>query len=805
MIVQVVVDVPTGGTDRLFDYKVPSHLEGMVECGMRVVVPFGPRKVQGFVITTGNESDFTNLKEIEEVLDITPVLTKELLELGDWLTSNALCFKITAYQSMLPAALKAKYKKEVVLLDSANLNELPLEVRPWFTHREIVEWDELVSSGDKRLQVLVKKAVTEGFLEVIHRVNDKVTQKTMKLVEPASLDVLRDYLLQLDTRALKQKQVIDYFIKYPDPITVTALMELADTTRSTIKTLVNKSILTEKEVEVLRDPYANRKFKETQPLPLTENQQEVIAPIFHSLIHQQHKTYLIHGVTGSGKTEVYLQSIAKAINLGKEAIVLVPEISLTPQMVQRFKERFGALVAVLHSGLSTGEKYDEWRKIHHGRVKVVVGARSAIFAPFRNIGIIIIDEEHEATYKQEENPRYHARDVAIRRASYYQCPVILGSATPSLETYARAKKGVYHLLEMLKRVNQVRLPAVEIVDMREELKSGNRSMFSSALFDKLSDRLGRKEQSVLFLNRRGYSTFVMCRDCGYVAQCPHCDISLTYHQTSRSLKCHYCGHQERMPRTCNNCNSEHIRFFGSGTQKVEEEITKVFPGARVIRMDVDTTRKKGAHERLLTQFAEGRADILLGTQMIAKGLDFPNITLVGVLAADSMLHLPDFRASERTFQLLTQVSGRAGRHKLPGEVVIQTYTPEHYSIELVRNHDFHAFFEREMGVRKLQSYPPYYFITVIQVSHPEITKVIDVTEKITSFVRRSLSNQAVVLGPVASSIPRIKDRYRYQCMIKYKNEPKLVEILKEVLENYKRETSQGTLQVSIDMNPFVLM
>ncbi|RXI98061.1 primosomal protein N' [Anaerobacillus alkaliphilus] len=805
MIVQVVVDVPTGGTDRLFDYKVPTHLQGMVESGMRVIVPFGPRKVQGFVIHTSNESDLAKLKEIDEVLDVTPVLTNELLELGDWLTTNALCFKITAYQSMLPAALKAKYKKEVMLTNHEYLQELPIEVREWFKHRKVVDWEELITSGDKQLLVLVKKGVTQGLLEVIHKVNDKVTQKTIRVVEPVSVNSLTNQLHQLDNRALKQKRVIEYFLDNPEPISVSALMEQTDTTRSTIKSLVDKLVLTEKEVEVMRDPYVNRRFKKTEPLPLTAHQQDVITPIFHSLIEHQHQTFLIHGVTGSGKTEVYLQSIAKALEIGKEAIVLVPEISLTPQMVQRFKERFGSLVAVLHSGLSTGEKYDEWRKIHHGRVKVVVGARSAIFAPFRNIGIIIIDEEHEATYKQEENPRYHARDVAIQRASYYQCPVILGSATPSLETYARAKKGVYQLLEMLTRVNQVTLPAVEIIDMREELKTGNRSMFSKALHEKLSDRLARGEQSVLFLNRRGYSTFVMCRDCGYVAQCPHCDISLTYHQTSRSLKCHYCGHQERMPQTCSSCNSEHIRFFGSGTQKVEEEVAKVFPGARVIRMDVDTTRKKGAHERLLTQFAEGKADILLGTQMIAKGLDFPNITLVGVLAADSMLHLPDFRASERTFQLLTQVSGRAGRHQLPGEVVIQTYTPEHYSIDLVKNHDFHAFFEKEMGVRRLQSYPPYYYITVIQVSHPEITKVIDVTEKITAYVRRSLSDQSVVLGPVASSIPRIKDRYRYQCMIKYKNEPRLVEILKEIIENYKKETNQGTLQVSIDMNPYVLM
>lgn len=804
MIVQVVVDVPSGGTDRLFDYKVPIHLQTIIEKGMRVVVSFGPRKVQGFVVATDVETELSKLKEIETVLDVTPVLTEELLHLGDWLTTKVLCYKITAYQAMLPAALRAKYKKEVRLIESGNLARLPSELKERFLDRNVVQWDELVANG-QQLIPFIKKAVTSGLLEVTYVVKDKVTHKIVKVVEPIQSGGLQLQLKEFGNRAVKQRQLIEFFLNNPQSITITDLIEQAETSRSTIKSLVEKAILIENDVEVSRDPYANREFQRTKPLVLMKNQQKAIEPIYETINNEQHQTFLIHGVTGSGKTEIYLQSIAKVIDLGKEAIVLVPEISLTPLMVQRFKERFGSLVAVLHSALSKGEKYDEWRKIQNGVVQVVVGARSAIFAPFKNIGIIIIDEEHEATYKQEENPRYHARDVAIERASYYRCPLILGSATPSLETYARAKKGVYQLLSIPERVNDLALPTVEIVDMRDELRMGNRSMFSKSLYEKLSLRLERGEQSVMFLNRRGYSTFVMCRDCGYVAECPHCDISLTYHQSSRSIKCHYCGHEEQMPQKCNSCQSEHIRFFGSGTQKVEEEITKVFPGARVIRMDVDTTRKKGSHEKLLTAFGEGKADILLGTQMIAKGLDFPNITLVGVLAADSMLNLPDFRASERTFQLLTQVSGRAGRHRLPGEVVIQTYAPEHYSIELVRNHDFIRFFEKEMEIRKRQSYPPYYFVAVIQVSHPELMKVIETTEKIAAYVRRSLSPKSIILGPVVCSIPRIKDRYRYQCMIKYKNEPMLVDVLKEIIENYKREIQQGNLLVSIDLNPYVLM
>lgn len=557
-------------------------------------------------------------------------------------------------------------------------------------------------------------------------------------------------------------------------------------------------------MEVYRNPYDDEDFEQTKPFPLTEEQKQVITPILSSITNETYNPFLLYGVTGSGKTEVYLQSIAAVLEKGKEAIVLVPEIALTPQMVDRFKGRFGSQVAVLHSALSVGEKYDEWRKILRKEVKVVVGARSAVFAPFENLGIIIIDEEHESSYKQEDNPRYHARDVAVWRGQYHKCPIVLGSATPTLESFARAKKGVYELLTMEKRMNEQALPTVEIVDMREELRDGNRSMFSKALHEKIADRLEKKEQMVLFLNRRGHSTFVMCRDCGYVVQCPHCDISLTYHKMNHRLKCHYCSYEENMPTACPACQSTYIRFFGTGTQKVEEEITKLFPEARVIRMDVDTTSRKGMHEKLLKAFGEEKADILLGTQMIAKGLDFPKVTLVGVLTADTMLHLPDFRASEKTYQLLTQVSGRAGRHELPGEVIIQTYTPEHYSIELAKNQQYDVFFDQEMQMRRTRQYPPYYYVVLVTVSHPELLKAVQVTEKIVGHLRSHCSQQTMVLGPVASAIPRIKDRYRYQCMIKYKREPNLKNVLKMVNEHYQAEM-QKELQISIDFNPTMLM
>ncbi|MBU8907064.1 primosomal protein N' [Desertibacillus haloalkaliphilus] len=804
MIARVIVDVPTGQTDRLFDYLIPNQWQGVINVGMRVVVPFGPRHIQGFVIDITSSSEVKKLKSIVDVLDLTPVLTEELLELGEWLTETTLCFKISAYQVMLPAAMRSKVKKEIRILSDGD--KLPASVATWFQKRSSVRWEEIVQS-DPGLLKDFQHELKKGRLDVFYHVKDQVSKKTHKVVRPnGEGDDIEAAIARFDARADKQKLVMEHFLDQRQEIPVHDLVEKLKVSRTTIKALVQKGMLIESEVEVYRDPYKERTFQPTKPLPLTNEQQQVIAPILDSVENQSHKTFLLHGVTGSGKTEIYLQSIQRVLEKGKEAIVLVPEISLTPQMVNRFKSRFGSQVAVLHSALSKGEKYDEWRKIHRGEVRVVVGARSAIFAPFENLGIIIIDEEHESSYKQEENPRYHARDVAIYRGHYYSCPVVLGSATPSLETYARAQKGVYHLLPLLTRVNDIKMPSVDIIDMREELREGNRSMFSRALYDRLNDRLEKGEQSVLFLNRRGYSTFVMCRDCGYVATCPHCDISLTFHRSQHAMKCHYCGHQERMPSTCQSCESEHIRFFGSGTQKVEEELAKVLPGARVIRMDVDTTRRKGSHERLLTAFGEGKADILLGTQMIAKGLDFPNITLVGVLAADSMLHIPDFRSAERTFQLLTQVSGRAGRHEKEGEVIIQSYTPEHYSIQQVREHNYLDYFQEEMNVRKQSGYPPYYFLTVVTVSHSELANVVSVTEKITRFLHEQLqSNHTVILGPVASPIPRIKDRYRYQCMIKYKNEPSLVKVLREVQQHYVRETTKGDLHLSIDMNPYMMM
>ncbi|ATH72144.1 MULTISPECIES: primosomal protein N' [Bacillus] len=802
MIAEVIVDVTTKAIDRPFDYRVPDRFKGLVKAGMRVVVPFGPRKIQGFVTKIKEETDVQsgNIKDIVDLFDLSPVLTDELLELSHWLTEKTLSYHITALQSMLPAAMKAKYEKEIQVLSA---EELPQSLKELFGQQESILYADIPPEQLKPIQ----KHVQKGHLEVRYHVSQKSGKKKVRTLQVAvTKEKLEEKQKQLKKNAVKQKALLTFLFQANETTFLAKdLQQQTGASSQTIKALIQEGLLTESYEEIYRDPYRDRKFTPSTPLDLTTEQAEAAKPIHQAVSDEKHETFLLHGVTGSGKTEIYLQTIDHVLQKGKEAIVLVPEISLTPQMVQRFKERFGSNVAVLHSGLSTGEKYDEWRKIHRKEVKLVVGARSAVFAPFENLGMIIIDEEHESSYKQEEMPRYHAKDVAIERAGRHQCPVVLGSATPSLESYARAKKGVYTLLTLKRRVNQQQLPHVSLIDMREELRNGNRSMFSEELMLRLKEVLERKEQAVLFLNKRGYSSFVMCRDCGYVEQCPHCEISLTYHRFQKRLKCHYCGHEAPVPAECPECHSEHIRYFGTGTQRVEEELTKVLPEARVIRMDVDTTSRKGAHEKLLTSFGNKEADILLGTQMIAKGLDFPDVTLVGVLSADTSLHIPDFRSSEKTFQLLTQVSGRAGRHEKAGSVIIQSYTPSHYSIELTKQHDYEAFYEQEMLHRRHQSYPPFYFLAMVTVSHEEVTKAAHVTDKIVQFLKMNCAPNTRILGPAASPIAKIKDRYRYQCVIKYKRENELASLLRKIQDHYQKEMEQKQLMISIDMNPYMMM
>ncbi|MGC5328742.1 primosomal protein N' [Brevibacillus sp. SYSU BS000544] len=817
MIAQVIVDVPATRMNRPFDYLVPDYHVPLIEVGSRVVVPFGPRKLQGYVVGLQEEveSDIfadedkpQKLKPILEVLDDLAPLTPELIQLASWMSKQYLCPLVLALQSMIPAMLRSKSEKYLCLsdeLDERSARRSPLLLY-LMEHRSMS-----LSEAQKRFAdelTLVSGWIKSGILSYEYQVKDRITRKKetcLKLSIPVNQAM--EIIDSLPARSDRMKRVLAYLIDWShDQLpTVKAIMTELDISRSTITTLVEKGWVKTFEREVLRDPFANRTFTPDPKHAFTQEQQVALAPILRSVDSHEFASFLLHGVTGSGKTEVYLEAIERTLEQGREAILLVPEISLTPQMVNRLKGRFGDRVAVLHSALSQGERYDEWRKIQRGQVKLVVGARSAIFAPFRRLGLIIIDEEHESSYKQEETPRYHTRDVAMWRAKENQGVLILGSATPSLETYALATRGRYQLLQMKERVGGRALPDVHIVDMRNELRSDNRSMFSRDLHQMIEDRLRKQEQIVLFLNRRGYSTFVMCRSCGYTLSCPHCEISLTYHRTNHTARCHYCGYSTVQPKHCPECQSEHIRFFGTGTQKIEEELARLFPGVRVIRMDVDTTSRKGAHEELLSKFRTGQGDILLGTQMIAKGLDFPRVTLVGVIAADTSLHLPDFRAAEKTFQLLAQVGGRAGRHELKGDVLIQTYTPEHYSIQHATRHDYEAFYEEEMRYRKITGYPPFYRLVLITFSHEDVPMVIRAAEQYAHYLRTRIAPTTKLLGPVASPIARIKDRFRFQLMLKYRDEPKLVELLAQLVAHFEEEMKQHQVQVTVDLDPQVLL
>lgn len=559
---------------------------------------------------------------------------------------------------------------------------------------------------------------------------------------------------------------------------------------SGVNTLIKNGIIIESLIEEYRLVTKDIN-KEKEAFKLTVEQQEAKNKI---LSQTQSSVFLLHGVTGSGKTVVYMEIVEEMLNRGKDSIFLVPEISLTPQMVYHFKSRFGDEVAVLHSRLSEGEKYDEYRKIVEGKVHIVVGARSAVFAPFKNLGAIIIDEEHTTSYKQDNNPKYSAIEIAIERAKNNNAIVILGSATPSLETYARSIKGLYTLVELKHRVNTNNLPLVEIVDMNKEKHRG--SIFSSRLITEVNKRLEEHEQIILLLNRRGYSSFITCSNCGYTAKCPHCDITLTYHKTSNTLRCHYCGYADKMNDICPSCGEKAIKTLGTGTEKVEEEIKKVF-NARVVRMDLDTTSKKGSHEKIITAFKNHEYDILLGTQMIAKGLDFSNVTLVGVINADTSLMIPNYRSNEYTFQLLMQTAGRSGRGEKNGSVIIQTFNPEHYAITLASKHDYIDFFKQEMEVRRKLSYPPYYYLIYIKVIGKDYNKISIESNKIASILTRELKNSKI-LGPTTCSVFKLNGLFRFGIIIKYKKEEKMEEVLQSLVNHYK---GNQTVKVDIDINP----
>ena len=716
MIIDVLVEIKAWKTDKTFSYHVPQYLEKEIEIGKRVVVPFQNRELEGFILKIGQEAAY-EVKDVIEVIDEIPVLSKELLELGNFIKKKTLCNLISAYQTMLPTALKAKKSK--------NIN------KKYLTY--------IVFNQEKDIKLTPKQ------LEVIEYVKEK--EKVLK-------------------SQVKSKSIL--------------------------KLLLENNILAEIKEEEYR--LKDDEFKIVKKdIVLTKEQDKVISEIKENL--NSFTPFLLHGVTGSGKTEVYMQAIELVLNAKKNVIVLVPEISLTPQIVANFKSRFQNNIAILHSGLSDGEKYDEWRKIERKEVSIVIGARSAIFAPLDNLGLIVIDEEHSDSYKQENNPRYNTIEVALWRAKYHNCPLILGSATPSVESYVRAKKDVYKLLELKHRVNN-NLPKTYLIDMRDSIKKGYK-LLSKELIDAINKRLENNEQVIILLNRRGYSTNVTCHDCGYTIKCKYCDIPLVYHKSSRTMRCHYCGYAEGIPRKCPSCNSANIDYFGIGTQKLEEEINKLF-NARTVRMDVDTTSKKGAHAKIIQEFLEHKYDILVGTQMIAKGLDFPNVTLVGVISGDASLNMPDFRAGERTYQLLNQIAGRSGRASKQGEVYIQAFNVEHYSIVLAANNDYDNYIKQELLIRKSLNYPPYYNLLLIKISGKDEEKIVLESKKIESYLRQNLNNDVYVLGPSPAIMPKINNTYYYQIIIKYKNTNDITESILYIKEKYNKDFK---INVDLDFNP----
>ena len=797
---QIIVDVPTMQTDQPYTYVIPEEMIDQILPGMRVTVPFGRRKVMGFVIGIRATTDLSEdqLRSLTTILDLSPVLNTELLSLSDYLADETFAFRISILQTMLPNALKADYQHFIKIVGKVSddvANRLFMGLTEIAFHAS--------QYSDKDLATLAKLR-RQHSIEVRIEVNDRAKVKTQLAYQfSQNVAMLKTAQQSLRPTAKKQAQLIAFILQHVGETWLKKeLQEMLPLSDATLAHAVTHEWLVKKQVEALRDPF-KATVQKSNPLDLNDEQQQAFDRISASADLHRFAPFLLEGITGSGKTEVYLQVAQHVLKQGKTVLFLVPEIALTPQMVRRVKSRFGEQTAVLHSGLSDGERYDEWRRIERGDVQIVVGARSAVFAPLDNLGLIIVDEEHETTYKQSDNPRYNARDVALWRGEYYQIPVILGSATPSLETRARAQRGVYERLTLTQRAGGAKLPKVDVIDMKDTLADGPETNFSAELKDKIADRLNKKEQIVLMLNRRGFSSFVMCRDCGFVPRDPNCNLAMTLHMDSHTLKCHYCGHEEPIPTVCPNCGSKRIRYYGTGTEKVAIELAELFPTARVIRMDQDTTRKKGSMDKLLEKFGRHEADILLGTQMIAKGLDFPDVTLVGVLNADTALGLPDFHASERTFQLLTQVSGRAGRAQKSGEVVVQTFNPQHYAIVFAQQHDYEGFYHQEMRARHAGNYSPYYYTVQIQASHSDENQAALQMLQVARWLRAHVDQDVIVLGPSPKPIAKMRNRYYFQIILKFKQRD-MVDNLLKTLQN-RSQNSKGDLRLSIDREPVSFM
>ncbi|MDU2065939.1 MAG: primosomal protein N' [Sporomusaceae bacterium] len=807
---QVVVNITVRRLDRPFTYLVPEGWE--VARGCRVLVPFGPRMVEGFVVAVlsandliaaaGEELDEETLKPIREVLDETPWFDESMLETARQLADYYLCSLSDTLRLFVPGknTIKTKRGYQENLADLPELKQVLQELS--LTQRSLyeaicssnlkteAELMKLPFYSKKDLQFLLRAKVITTKIITSRTANEK-TDKVLAICA-----ALSDQGKTVNwSRRPAQKKVIDFVqqgcVMWSD-------LKNQGVQWDAVKRLQEEGWITFKEVRTFRRSYGETAIMGTPPV-YTKEQQDALAKIIPSLAVKVQQTFLLHGVTGSGKTEVYLAAAAEARRLGQQVIMLVPEIALTGQIVRRFKERFGEDVVVIHSKLSFGERFDSFCQMKEREAGIVIGARSALFVPAPSLGLIMLDEEHEFTYKQEELPRYHARTAAIIRAKTTGATVLLGSATPALETYYEVKEGRYELLSLDYRVDKQPMPQVELVDLAQELKSGRRTVISPPLANLLTETMQRGEQAIILINRRGYSTFILCRECGHVISCPHCAIAMVYHSVGQDLRCHYCRQTASVPDICPACGSRYIKFFGTGTQKVEEELHKLLPDKTVVRMDQDTTSKKFSHDRILKEFLQGKQDILLGTQMVAKGHDIHNVTAVGVISADTALNLPDFRAAERTFALITQAAGRAGRGDKPGTVVVQTYNPDHYALLAAADHDYRAFYDQEIEFRRQLSYPPFcQIIKIIWQGKAESPLRLQAEAACRVLQNRLTSPQTEIIGPVAAAIAKIQDTYRLIGLIKTSEPDKVRDVIRDVKLLEERN-------VTVDVDPLSLM
>ena len=809
MYAKVIVGLNNPAMDKMFDYAVP---EGMKICqGVRVIVPFGRRnaKTEGYVISLSEETDVPEdkIKKILEVLDEgKATFTPELLELAKWMQERYFCTLNQCLQAMMPAGIRTKSSWVVNLLDfDEEIKLTPKEklLVEFIGERNNVPLDDIQAEFNGKVLDFLRKMEEKGLLELKQQLHRSDFRKEKRLL---SLDMEHPLLevawqkAEKDKRLEGQRLILEY-LRNGEEVTAEELKEKFGITDSPIRTLLGKGILKERKQAELRNVFDAEDFERTTAFIPTEEQAAALDALRLEMEKEEKRPVLLHGVTGSGKTEIYMQLIADVLEKGKQAIVLVPEIALTPLILERFISRFGEKVSVTHSRLSMGERVDQWKKARDGEISVIIGPRSALFMPFTDVGVIIMDEAHENSYVSDITPKYDTKDVAAAAAKKYNCLFLMGTATPDLVSYHRAKEGKYLLLELKERTGGGTLPEVFVTDLRKELEEGNRSAFSRELQDAIRENLRKGEQTMLFLNRRGYATFVSCRSCGEAVKCPECDITYTYHAKENALVCHYCGRRVDVPQTCPQCGSKYIRYFGTGTQKIEEEARRLFPEARILRMDLDTTLTKHSHEKILETFGRGEADILIGTQMIAKGHDFPNVTLVGIMAADLSLNVDSYTAAETGFRLMTQAAGRAGRRDDRGRVYIQTYQPEHYAVKHAANQDYQGFFAEEILMRQMMGHPPFSSFFSILVTGEEKMEAEAASQKLAAEIAKADGEGiAMILGPVPAALPRFRGEYRYQLIVKAAEEVALRELVLPVVEKMKKDR-KSNVKYQLSLNP----